>query len=68
MACARTPTCQLFKAFNLKATLGIWKVFYCEDRFERCERLKLLESGAEVPRNMLPNGKRLDVDIDVLCS
>lgn len=51
----------MYSLFNLKATLGVWKAFYCEDRVTDCQRLKLFEAGKQVPVNMLPNGKLLDV-------
>ncbi len=61
MACPRLSTCPLFQVFNHKATLGVWKVFYCEDRFQKCQRWLLRERGDPVPPNMLPNGRLLEV-------
>ncbi len=60
MACPRLSGCPLFRQFKEQASLKIWAAYYCESRFENCERLKLSKTGAAVPGNMLPNGKLLD--------
>jgi hypothetical protein len=66
MACARVATCPLFKAFVMKSSLNVWKSYYCEGTFERCERWKLVAAGKPVPAALLPNGKTLDVPVEQL--
>jgi hypothetical protein len=44
----------------MEAALHVWESFYCEGAFRRCERFKLHESGLEVPRRLLPNGRILE--------
>lgn len=59
MPCPKVTHCRLFSRFKVRASLGIWAVYYCEGKFETCSRLRLYEQGAEVPDNMLPNGRLL---------
>ena len=66
MACARISGCPLYKAFAMKSSLRVWKTYYCEGDFNRCERLKVANAGASVPPNMLPNGRMLEVPIEQL--
>jgi hypothetical protein len=61
MACTHVSSCPLFALFGVKSSLSIWKVYYCEGDFARCERLKASLTGKEPPSNMLPNGKLLAV-------
>jgi hypothetical protein len=44
----------------MEAALRVWQSFYCEGVHARCERYRLHESGREVPRRLLPNGRLLD--------
>jgi len=44
----------------MEAALRVWESFYCDGAFRRCERFKLHESGLEVPRRLLPNGRILE--------
>jgi hypothetical protein len=66
MACARVGTCPLFKAFAMKSSLNVWKTYYCEGTFERCERWKLVADGKPVPQALLPNGRMLEGPIEQL--
>jgi hypothetical protein len=59
MACAHLKTCPLYALFAGKDPLRVWQIHYCEGRFEECARLKLAQAGKNVPRDLLPNGKRL---------
>jgi len=63
MTCTHVESCPLFRVFNMRATLGIWKAMYCEGNFESCARLKLTLAGKVAPLNLLPNGKRLEVPL-----
>lgn len=60
MVCPRMEDCDMFRLFNLQATMGVWKTLYCLDVFERCERFQLKARGEVVPQNLLPNGSILD--------
>ena len=62
--CVKVATCPLFPAFAMKSSLRIWRTFYCEGDFARCERLKLAEAGQPVPPNLLPNGRLLELTGD----
>lgn len=61
MACSHTSTCPLFPLISVNAALKVWKTFYCEGKFENCQRYTLSKSGQSVPANLLPNGKSLDL-------
>jgi hypothetical protein len=65
-SCSRLRTCPLFRAFSIKSSAKIWRAYYCEGDFERCERWRLAEAGKPVPVNLLPNGRLLDVPIEQL--
>jgi hypothetical protein len=61
--CARIQGCPLFKQFSIKASVRVWMSSYCEGDFSRCERFKLASAGGQVPPNLLPNGKLLQVPV-----
>ena len=63
-ACDRVVTCPLFARFSVGAALGVWKTYYCEGEFTRCERWKMAQAGREVPTNLLPNGRMLQVPLE----
>jgi len=65
-SCPRVDGCPLFKQFSLKSSLAVWRCFYCEGDFARCERWKLASANLQVPLNLLPNGRRLDVPLEHL--
>lgn len=65
-ACPRTIACPLFKQMSMKSALNVWRTFYCEGNYGRCERWKLVSRGATAPLNLLPNGKTLDVPLEQL--
>ncbi len=58
--CTYLERCSLRHSIAMKAALGVWRSFYCEGAFERCERYKLATAGVDVPARLLPNGKLLD--------
>jgi len=58
--CTFAEHCALRQAVGMKAALDVWKSFYCEGAFQRCERHKLATSGLEVPARLLPNGRLLE--------
>ncbi len=68
MPCARIPACPLFPHFSMKSSLRVWQSFYCEGDFTKCERFKASCAGANVPVNLLPNGKLLDVPLEQFSS
>lgn len=63
-ACERVATCSLFAQFAMRSSLDVWKTYYCEGDFARCERWKLVKAGRPVPLNLLPNGRMLEVPIE----
>jgi hypothetical protein len=58
--CPHIRDCELFPRFALGSTLKIWKLHYCEGRFETCQRYVRSLAGRPVPSGLLPNGKQLD--------
>ncbi len=50
----------MYALFSIKESLRVWQIHYCNGRFENCERLRRARAGEGVPRDLLPNGKRLD--------
>ncbi len=64
--CPRVSTCPMFKQMSMKIALSVWRTFYCEGDFARCERWKLVSAGKPVPLNFLPNGRTLDVPLEQL--
>lgn len=61
--CSHVATCELFPQFGLRASLNVWKTFYCCAQFERCARYQASLSGLPVEPNLLPNGKTLDLKL-----
>ncbi|MFZ5472078.1 MAG: hypothetical protein ACOZIN_21825 [Myxococcota bacterium] len=61
MNCPHIPSCELYAQFRLESLLKVWKVNYCEGQFHNCARYTLGCSGEKVPKNLLPNGKLLEV-------
>jgi len=45
----------------MKASLGVWTAFYCDNRYSDCVRYQAAQRGKAVPDLMLPNGKILRV-------
>lgn len=52
----------MFPLFQLKGTLRVWQLNYCQGAFESCERFQKSCTGEAVEPNLLPNGKRLVLD------
>lgn len=44
----------------------MWRSFYCEGTYDRCERYKLASSGAVIPDNLLPSGRLIEVAEDAV--
>ncbi len=61
--CPNVTTCALFPKFNMRASLKVWTVFYCQGRYQDCERYRRTQRGLDVAPNLLPNGKELNVDL-----
>ena len=59
MPCPHVNSCPMFALFTVKDSLRVWQIHYCNGRYEECARLKLARAGENVPRDLLPNGKRL---------
>ncbi len=66
MSCARVSSCPLFKAFSMKSSLRVWQSYYCDGDFNRCERWRRVSAGEPVPANLLPNGRILEVPVEML--
>jgi len=60
VSCSFAEHCAIRQAVGMKAALDVWKSFYCEGAFQRCERHKLASSGLDVPARLLPNGRLLE--------
>lgn len=67
-SCARLSTCPLFHELARKPALKVWKAYWCEGAFERCERWRRFEAGQPVPVNLLPNGRLLDVPLEEIAA
>lgn len=65
-SCPRVTACPLFEQFSLKSSLKVWRAFYCEGDFARCERWRLLSGSRPVPAALLPNGRLLQVPVEQL--
>lgn len=61
VSCPHVSDCPLFAVFTMNAALAIWKINYCGGDHLRCVRYKLTAEGKDVPQNLLPNGKVLNV-------
>ena len=59
MDCPHAVDCPLFDRFKQSSSLKIWQIYFCDGRFENCERYKLNCKGAPVPPGLLPNGETL---------
>ena len=57
MACPHAPGCPLFPYLN--ASLGAWRVSYCDhsNGWRGCARFLLTGQGKPVPLALLPNGR-----------
>ena len=64
MACTHAETCPLFP--KLRASLGAWRVNYCDTESEwlNCARYQRSLSGKPVPLALLPNGKMVAVIVE----
>lgn len=65
MPCTHKDSCALFPVISLSSALKIWQTFYCDGKFETCLRYQRSLKGEKVPPNLLPNGKELDLVVDV---
>ena len=59
MDCPHATDCPLFERFRMSSSLRIWQIYFCEGKYEGCERYKLNCKGAPVAPNLLPNGEFL---------
>lgn len=52
----------MFKLFEMKALLSVWRRRYCESdqRYPDCERYRLMIKGRPVADTLLPNGMDLN--------
>jgi hypothetical protein len=58
--CPHIPTCEIFPMFQ-QPVLRIWQIHYCESDYSRCARFQASCASYPVPKNLLPNGKLLDL-------
>ncbi len=63
-SCPMIDTCSLVRTLSIKSSLKVWRTYYCEWDFDRCARWRLVKSGKTPPRNLLPNGRTLDVPVN----
>jgi hypothetical protein len=63
MVCPHESGCSLFSQRALQPSLRIWRSYYCDCDFERCERYRLAAAGTDVPINLLPNGRLLELPL-----
>ncbi len=59
--CPHMLECALHRNVTMKEALGVWRSFYCEGCYSRCERFKLAKAGIRVPEKLLPNGRLVDL-------
>jgi len=59
--CARQDVCPLFTVLAMGPALPLWRALYCDEKPERCERLRRTQTGETPPLNLLPNGKLLNL-------
>ena len=57
--CPHMDGCEMYGLFQLKGALRVWQINYCEGKYERCARYQLSCDGEKMPRDLLPNGKRI---------
>ena len=60
--CSQAARCDLSRKLRFEAR-NVWQTFYCTGNFERCARYQRMLAGADVPPNLLPNGKLLDLSL-----
>jgi hypothetical protein len=58
-SCPHKEGCALFPCFSSSNSLGFWKGFFCDSRFEGCVRFQMSLRGETPPDDLLPNGKHL---------
>lgn len=58
--CPHASNCNLYERFQVTSALKIWQVFYCESRFNECERYVKLGKGESVEPTLLPDGTNLE--------
>ncbi len=63
MACSHIQTCELFVQFALNPALELWKRAYCNGDYLECVRYKTAVTGQQVPLTLLPNGKRIQINL-----
>ena len=51
----------MFDLFSHEGTLAVWKINYCDNRYQDCERYRMTTRGEHPPDEMLPNGKSIPV-------
>ncbi len=59
--CPHMKSCAMYSVFTLAGTLRVWQDNYCTDAFERCERYAKAQRGEVVPKQLMPNGKMLQL-------
>lgn len=64
MSCSHKTSCGMFPIISLSSALKVWQTFYCDGKYETCQRYQRSIAGEPVPSTLLPNGKTLDVAID----
>jgi hypothetical protein len=63
MGCPHERECSLFEQRAIEASLRVWRSYYCDGNFDRCERFRLAEAGHEVSPSLLPNGRMLELPL-----
>lgn len=66
MGCPHERTCSLFQQRAIATSLPVWRAYYCDGGFDRCERYRLAEAGHEVSPSLLPNGRMLELPLPIL--
>jgi hypothetical protein len=59
MACPNRSSCTVLTDMCSALELRSWEQAYCDADSGRCERRKLCDAGAQVPDDLLPDGRIL---------
>jgi len=57
MACPHQKRCALHDQLGVRTALTVWQILFCDSGFHRCVRYRLQLAGADVPGDLLPDGR-----------
>lgn len=56
LGCVYLEGCPMYKRFQDKKALSIWKLNYCTGKFTSCKRYQKRKAGEDVDDHLLPSG------------